>query len=66
MKRFSVILAVLLSVLLSSCTTTSYQKLDSSVGYWDESINQSADTFKIGLDASVKNGKKWSNIHCWP
>ena len=55
MKRFSVILAVLLSVLLSSCTTTSYQKLDSSVGYWDESINQSADTFKIGFDGTEWN-----------
>ena len=55
MKRFSVILAVLLSVLLSSCTTTSYQKLDSSVGYWDESINQSADTFKIGFDGAEWN-----------
>ena len=55
MRRFSVILPVLFSVLLSSCTITSYQKLDSSVGYWDESIDQSTDTFKIGFDGAEWN-----------
>ena len=55
MGRFSVILLVLLSISLSSCTTPSYQKLDSSVGYWDERINQSADTFKIGFDGTEWN-----------
>ena len=55
MGRFSVILLVLLSISLSSCTTPSYQKLDSSVGYWDERINQSANTFKIGFDGTEWN-----------
>ncbi len=55
MRRFSVILPVLFSVLLSSCTITSYQKLDSAVGYWDESIDQSTDTFKIGFDGAEWN-----------
>ena len=54
-KISSVILPILLSVLLSSCTTTSYQELDSSVGYWDEKVNQSADTFKIGFDGAEWN-----------
>ena len=55
MRRFSVILPVLFSVLLSSCTITSYQKIDSAVGYWDESIDQSTDTFKIGFDGAEWN-----------
>jgi hypothetical protein len=54
-KKSSIISPILLSVFLSSCTTTSYQKLDSSVGYWDESIDQSADTFKIGFDGAEWN-----------
>ena len=54
-KISSVILPILLSVLLSSCTTTSYQELDSSVGYWDEKVDQSADTFKIGFDGAEWN-----------
>ena len=54
-KKSSIISPILLSVFLSSCTTTSYQKLDSSVGYWDEKIDQFADTFKIGFDGAEWN-----------
>ena len=56
MKSIFIIILIIFSGLLISCSNTFYHPLKSSIGYWDDKIDGSANIFNIGY-----KGAEWIN-----